>query len=89
MSSYSSTSLKHLIYALATFSNVRILTVYFLHTGMLKISHNLHLTGILFRLDVDQGGLTALVRLSNGDMRKSLNILQVSLGLYIFIGIKR
>ncbi|VAI49801.1 unnamed protein product [Triticum turgidum subsp. durum] len=27
-------------------------------------------------LDVDEGGLTALVRLSNGDMRKSLNILQ-------------
>jgi replication factor C subunit 3/5 len=28
-------------------------------------------------LDVDDGGLTALVRLSNGDMRKALNILQV------------
>ncbi|KAE8796809.1 Replication factor C subunit 5 [Hordeum vulgare] len=27
-------------------------------------------------LDVDEGGLSALVRLSNGDMRKSLNILQ-------------
>ncbi|KAF7018150.1 hypothetical protein CFC21_031465 [Triticum aestivum] len=27
-------------------------------------------------LDVDKGGLTALVRLSNGDMRKALNILQ-------------
>ncbi|XP_042459249.1 replication factor C subunit 3-like [Zingiber officinale] len=27
-------------------------------------------------LDVDQGGLTSLVRLSNGDMRKALNILQ-------------
>ncbi|XP_047078189.1 replication factor C subunit 3 isoform X1 [Lolium rigidum] len=27
-------------------------------------------------LDVDEGGLTALVRLSNGDMRKALNILQ-------------
>ncbi|KAL5211317.1 hypothetical protein ABZP36_022164 [Zizania latifolia] len=27
-------------------------------------------------LDVDDGGLTALVRLSNGDMRKALNILQ-------------
>ncbi|GJN22440.1 hypothetical protein PR202_gb10000 [Eleusine coracana subsp. coracana] len=26
------------------------------------------------RLDVDEGGLTALVRLSNGDMRKALNI---------------
>jgi DNA polymerase III delta prime subunit len=30
------------------------------------------------RLDVDEGGLTALVRLSNGDMRKALNILQVT-----------
>jgi hypothetical protein len=29
------------------------------------------------RLSVDEGGLTALVRLSNGDMRKALNILQV------------
>ncbi|TVU28757.1 hypothetical protein EJB05_20289 [Eragrostis curvula] len=29
-------------------------------------------------LDVDEGGLTALVRLSNGDMRKALNILQAS-----------
>lgn len=27
-------------------------------------------------LDVDEGGLTTLVRLSNGDMRKALNILQ-------------
>ncbi|KAG6526215.1 hypothetical protein ZIOFF_016197 [Zingiber officinale] len=44
--------------------------------GYAKLSHNLHLTGILFRLDVDQGGLTSLVRLSNGDMRKALNILQ-------------
>lgn len=29
------------------------------------------------RLDVPDSGLTALVRLSNGDMRKALNILQV------------
>jgi replication factor C subunit 3/5 len=29
------------------------------------------------RLDVEDSGLSALVRLSNGDMRKALNILQV------------
>ena len=29
------------------------------------------------RLDVPETGLAALVRLSNGDMRKALNILQV------------
>ncbi|KAI3984005.1 hypothetical protein MKX01_035132 [Papaver californicum] len=29
------------------------------------------------RLDVDENGLKALVRLSNGDMRKALNILQI------------
>lgn len=29
------------------------------------------------RLDVSESGLAALVRLSNGDMRKALNILQV------------
>ena len=31
----------------------------------------------LTRLDVSESGLAALVRLSNGDMRKALNILQV------------
>ena len=29
------------------------------------------------RLDVSESGLAALVRLSSGDMRKALNILQV------------
>lgn len=29
------------------------------------------------RLDVSESGLAAVVRLSNGDMRKALNILQV------------
>lgn len=38
----------------------------------------------IFRLDVDDSGLTALVRLSNGDMRKALNILQVSFLLLFF-----
>lgn len=38
----------------------------------------------IFRLDVDESGLTALVRLSNGDMRKALNILQVSFLLLFF-----
>jgi len=32
----------------------------------------------LIRLDVQEDGLVALVRLSNGDMRKALNILQVN-----------
>ncbi|EEE57895.1 hypothetical protein OsJ_08571 [Oryza sativa Japonica Group] len=36
-------------------------------------------------LDVDDGGLTALVRLSNGDMRKALNILQV-MSVYLCTG---
>jgi len=31
------------------------------------------------RLDVTESGLAAIVRLSNGDMRKALNILQVCL----------
>lgn len=31
------------------------------------------------RLDVPENGLKALVRLSNGDMRKALNILQVNI----------
>lgn len=38
----------------------------------------LYLLNKIFRLDVDNSGLTALVRLSNGDMRKALNILQVA-----------
>lgn len=33
----------------------------------------------LIRLDVTESGMKALVRLSNGDMRKALNILQVLL----------
>lgn len=35
------------------------------------------------RLDVSESGLAALVRLSSGDMRKALNILQVWCLLYI------
>lgn len=33
------------------------------------------------RLDVSETGLAAVVRLSNGDMRKALNILQVIIPL--------
>lgn len=29
------------------------------------------------QVDIDQGGLDAVVKLSSGDMRKALNILQV------------
>lgn len=32
---------------------------------------------MVIRLDVTESGLTALVRLCSGDMRKALNILQV------------
>lgn len=34
-----------------------------------------------YRLDVSENGLAAVVRLSNGDMRKALNILQVIIPL--------
>jgi DNA polymerase III delta prime subunit len=47
------------------------LSQYFLYMKTLNLSYPC-------RLDVDEGGLTALVRLSNGDMRKALNILQVT-----------
>lgn len=36
------------------------------------------------RLNVSESGLAALVRLSNGDMRKALNILQV-LEYFLFV----
>lgn len=36
------------------------------------------------RLDVPESGLAALVRLSNGDMRKALNILQVHFNMEQF-----
>lgn len=36
------------------------------------------------RLDVPESGLAALVRLSNGDMRKALNILQVHFNMEPF-----
>lgn len=39
------------------------------------------------RLDVAENGLAALVRLSNGDMRKALNILQVHLRFLIKISL--
>lgn len=36
------------------------------------------------RLNVSESGLAATVRLSNGDMRKALNILQVLRSLLVF-----
>ena len=44
-----------------------------LRTNDLPLNNFCHWT----RLDVPETGLAALVRLSNGDMRKALNILQV------------
>lgn len=36
-------------------------------------------------LDVTDGGLAAIVRLANGDLRKALNILQVALFLMFWL----
>ena len=40
--------------------------------------HVLCTFGFLFRVQVSDDGMKSLVRLANGDMRKALNILQVS-----------
>lgn len=52
----------------------------------IRLNAAVHLTKCSWiRLDVPESGLEALKRLSNGDMRKALNILQVLklLGLFI------
>lgn len=45
--------------------------------------HVLCSLGFAFRVQVSDDGMKSLVRLANGDMRKALNILQVS-GKFFF-----
>lgn len=54
-----------------------------LRSGILTLPAMLIFFSCTCRLSVDEGGLTALVRLSNGDMRKALNILQVCVCVWI------